>query len=99
MATSTGQGLPLEAEAMEGVSSNPPGQATESEAAGETREASVSDLSHDLQTVVNILQKTLGEKIDEIKESLGGRVSKLEEKIDNVEEKLHDTGIAGEYLD
>ena len=50
----------------------------------------VSDLGRDLQAVVKILQRTFEEKMDEVKESLGGRVSKLEEKVGRVEERINE---------
>ena len=39
---------------------------------GTVGDIGVSDLSRDLQAVVKILQKTFGDKMDEIKDTLGG---------------------------
>ena len=65
----------------------PAGVATVSSEAHDD-EIEVSDLSRDLQAVGKILQKTFGDKIDEIKDTLGGRVTKLDKKIDYVEGKI-----------
>ena len=48
----------------------------------------VSDIGKDLQLVIKTLEKSFGAKIDQVNETLERRVSKLEDKIDGMEERL-----------